>query len=106
MGDNSELPVDNDGWFKRHIIEALNDLKRSHETVINNQKTMHAANVNRMDGISRTLTEHEDEDLQKFSALNQAVSDLQPVKRLVYGAIALVLMAFMGVLIGIVITKH
>jgi hypothetical protein len=106
MGTATGLPTENDGWYKLHIMETLNALKEGHKEVLDNQKTMHAENVRRMEAIQNTIATHEQDDLKKFSSLNQEIADLQPVKKLVYAAITLVLMAFMGALIALVIVKH
>lgn len=106
MGTAPDLPTDNDGWFKRHIIEQLKDLKEGHSEMMRNQREMHTANISRMDGIVETMRDHEESDVNKFASLNQSISDFQPVKKVVYGFIILVLTAFVSGLIGMVIVKH
>lgn len=102
----TELPSDNDGWFKRHIIEKLDDLKTGQVQFNASQQEMHSANIKRMDIIAESLQRHEESDIQKFGEIKQDISELQPVKKLVYAGAAMILVAFLGVLIGIVITKH
>lgn len=103
---SENLPTDNDGWFKRHIIESLGELKTGHLEVIRNQREMHESNIARMEEMSRTIQEHEESDQRQFNAVQQSISDLQPAKKIVYGAITLLLVAFMGAVIALVITKH
>lgn len=106
MGDSNDLPTDNDGWFKRHIIEALNDLKKDNETMLMNQARMHEANVSRMEALSETMRNHDADDQEMFSKFREEIESLQPLKKLVYGAIALILVAFLTAIIATVITKH
>lgn len=103
MAQSNELPTDNDGWFKRHIIEALNDLKKSHETILEGQQEMHEANLERMENIAKTIRDHDEADQKMFSSIREDVAALQPLQKIVYGAIALILVAFLTALITTVV---
>ncbi len=106
MGDSNDLPTDNDGWFKRHIIGALEDLKKDNETMLTNQAEMHRANVVRMEALSETMRKHDADDQKMFGEFRNEIDSLQPLKKLVYGAIAMILIAFLTAIIAMVITKH
>lgn len=106
MEGSSGLPRDNNGWFQHHVIQALEDLKGSHEKLLENQREMHQANLDRMETISATIQEHDMSDQRVFGEFREELESFQPLKKIVYGAIALILVAFMGALIGIVMVKH
>lgn len=107
MSNSSDLPKDDDGWFKRHIIEALNDLKKGHETMLENQQEMHEANIARMKEIASTMHDHEKADQTAFAGLRQDISSLQPLKQIVFGFVALILVAVMTAWItSVVVTKQ
>lgn len=100
MAHPNEIPSDNDGWFRRHIIDQLKDLKDGHREMIQNQREMHGDNVRRMDDIGKKLQDHEDLNRKEFEEIRADVRDLQPVKKLTYSMVALILLAFFGALIG------
>lgn len=97
--DSQELPLDNEGWFKRHIIQQLSDLKKGQEAGSTRQEAMHAA-------ITATLSSHADEDLKRFAAIEKDLSELEPVRRVVYAALGLILAAFMTAVIALVVRGH
>lgn len=107
MASSSELPKDDDGWFKRHIIEALNDLKKGHETMLENQQEMHEANISRMKEIASTMHDHEKADQSAFAGIRQDISNLQPLKQIVFGFVTLILVAVMTAWVtSVVVTKQ
>lgn len=97
---------DNEAWYKYHVIQRLDELKDSQRIMLENQTEMHEANIKRMEEISETLHEHEEADQQMFSSIRQDISGLQPVKKIVYGLIALILVAFATALITSVVVSR
>lgn len=105
MARTPALPVDNEDWFKKHIIEQLEDLKRIQEDNTKRQELMHQDNSKKIDAFTATLATHVIEDLNNFNLIKRDVSELQPARKIVYGAMGLILIAFMGALIALVIKK-
>lgn len=101
-----EMPLDNEGWFKRHIIQQLSDLKKGQEESGRRQEVMHTANVSRMDAITKSLNDHAEDDQRKFTAIEKGVTELQPIKKVVYAAVGLILVAVMTGLLALVVRQH
>jgi hypothetical protein len=104
--NQQELPTDNDGWFKRHIIDALNNLKEGQEELSHNQRVMHDQNIERIDAMAQTIRDHEKEDTKNFDKVNGSLQDLMPLKKIVYGVVAMILVAFGAAWIGSVIVSQ
>ena len=112
-----QLPNDNDGWFKRHIIEALADLKEGHRDMANSQKEMHRENQRIMEDLAVTISTHEESDQQMFASIRQdsaqakidlasVKQDVGPLQKILYGAITLILVAFLTAVITSVIVNQ
>lgn len=118
MGQSAELPTDNDGWFKRHIIEALNDLKEGHRIMAESQKEMHRDNQRIMEDLATTISTHEEADQKMFAGVREEISeakadlasvkqDVAPLKKIIYGAVALILVAFLSAWItGVIVSRQ
>lgn len=116
MGTSPQLPTDNDGWFKRHIIEALNELKQGHRDMAEQQKEMHKENQRIMEDLAGTISSHEEADQAMFASfrkdINTAQSDIlavkqdvAPLKKIIYGTCALILAAVLGAWIASVVVS-
>lgn len=118
MSQANDLPKDDDGWFKRHIIEALNDLKEGHRTMAESQKEMHRDNQRIMEDLATTISTHEETDQKMFASVRDEISgakaelasvkqDVAPLKKIIYGAVALILVAFLSAWItGVIVSRQ
>ncbi len=81
-----------DGWFKRHIIEGLRDLKEGQRDLSEN-----------MTKLTEAMRTHEISDDKQFNELKQDIQRLNPVQRIVYGGVGLVLSAVLIALVALVV---
>ncbi len=100
------LPLDNEGWFRHHVIEALNELKRAQEVHSTSQERMHRDNLDKMEEIAKNMAEHETADATNFAAIRSDLIGLQLVKKIFYAAVAMILIAFMTTLISMAIGRQ
>ncbi len=97
------LPTDNEGWFKRHIIDTLARLEKGQTDSRQAALAAHESNSKRMDEIQKSLVDHAASDTKNFSQLEQGVESLQPTRRIVQGAVVLILVAFLTAIISLVV---
>ena len=106
MSDMAQIPSDNEGWFKRHVIESLAELKQDNREQAQAKREMHLENQRLMKDLALTISEHEQADQQMFSSIQNDLLKLQPMGKIVYGTVALILTAVMVAIIALVVTKH
>lgn len=110
--DQISMPTDNEGWFKRYIVKqldrqekAIEDLKKGQEENVKRQQAMHESNIQRMTEATAALTTHAEQDAEHFATLRQAINDFQPVKKAVFGAITVILLAVVTALIALILRQ-
>ena len=106
MSDMAQMPDSNEGWFKRHVIESLAELKQDNRDQAQAKREMHQENQKLIKDLAETIREHEQADQQMFDSIQSDLLKLQPMGKIVYYGAALVLAAVMTAVIALVVTKH
>ena len=88
-------PHDNEGWFKRHVLTKLESIE---DTMKDNKN---ASEIRHRDFLRKA-----DNQTVQLQKLTNEVHSFRPVKKIVYGVVALVLTGLLGALLALVIKSQ
>lgn len=88
------------------VQSSVQSIKDNQTEMVRAQERMHEANQKQMKDLGDSLAAHATSDSTNFSLLRESLNALAPVKNLVYGAVAIILMSVVGALVALVVMKR
>lgn len=86
--------------------------------MVDSQKEMHRENRRMIEDLASTISTHEEADQQMFTSVREEISDTKsdlasvkqdvaPLKKIIYGAVAIILVAFLSAWItGVIVSRQ
>lgn len=84
---------DGNNWFRRHILEKLDDLGAG-------QKSLLDAHQRSIESLVRANADHAEADAQAFREIRKDLESFRPVKQIVFAGVGIILAIVLGALIA------